>query len=158
MIISHFKPFFVLASSWNKEIIFLPSVYIWYLVMTFCYFPCNLPQVLPISSLEVSPISQQDIWSSAKGAIRFSITSIIKTPFCLILSKAASSIDRDRVLVVPYFLHNNYGGHCALGNLQCSRRTLWMLPRMWASTHSCLWALQAATSSSLCGLRSNMHC
>ena len=51
----------------------------------------------------------------------------------------------------------NYGGNCALGNLQCSR-ILCSLPQICASTLSCLWALQAVPSTSWFVFRSDMHC
>ena len=54
--------------------------------------------------LEVSPISTQDLWSSAKVNIRFLLTSLTKALLRLLLSLAERPA-LGRVLVVPNFLH-----------------------------------------------------
>ena len=74
-----------------------------------------------VGLVELSPISTQDLWSSARVTIRFLVTSLTKALLPWLLSWARRP-DLGGALVVPNFFHfKNYGNHCALGNLQCSR-------------------------------------
>ena len=82
--------------------------------------------------LEVPPISTQDLWSSARVTIGFLVTSLTLLPRLLSLATFRKSPGCSKL---PF---KNYGGHCALENLQRSRHF---------STQSCLWALQAVPST-----------
>ena len=70
--------------------------------------------------LEVSPISTQDLSSSARVAIRFLVTSLTKAllpPIAQFGQEASSGKSPGCSKLVPF---KNYGGHCTLGNLQCN--------------------------------------
>ena len=52
----------------------------------------------------------------------------------------------------------NYGGHCALGNLQFNAPEFFhSLPQIWASTQSNLWALQAVPLTSWLHFFPDLH-
>lgn len=76
-----------------------------------------------IDLLERSPICNRGLWSSVIG-LNLGV---------LYFPHFAGRPDVGNVLVVPHFFYcHNDGGHCALGNLRCSRRSL------YPSTDPCL--------------------
>ena len=77
--------------------------------------------------------STQGLWSSARVTIGFLFTTLTKALLPWSLSFARQPV-LGTVLVVPNIFHyKNYGGHCCLGNLQCSRMFC-RLPQVCAST------------------------
>ena len=68
--------------------------------------------------LEVSSISTQDLRISARVTIGFLVTSLNKAVLPRLLSLA------ERPGCSKLLPFKNYAGHCALGNLQCSKKLL----------------------------------
>ncbi len=77
-----------------------------------------------VDFLQLSPISRMHLWSSATVIFGFFFTSLTKALLPRQLSLAGRPA-LGRVLVVPNVFHLfhtvDYGGHCALRNLKCSR-------------------------------------
>lgn len=69
-----------------------------------------------VDLLDLSPVSTQDLWSSARVIFGFLVTSLTKALLPQLFSLAGRPALGRRVLVDP-----NDGGHCALRNNTCSR-------------------------------------
>lgn len=80
---------------------------------------------------KICPISMHYLWSS----IRVSISHLLK-PFSLACSIwPGHQLLEGSLVVSKLFLLKNYGGNCALENLQCSRNVCVAFPRHVACTN-----------------------
>ncbi len=97
-------------------------------------------------------------WSSTRVTIRFLVASLDNALLFQLLSLAGRTAKLGRAGCAKLLPLENYGSHCALGNLQCSSFFFRILPQICASMQSCLWALQEVPLTSWLGFRSDMHC
>ncbi len=82
-----------------------------------------------VDFLQLSPISRMHLWSSATVIFGFFFTSLTKTLLPLVAQfgrTASSRKGSGRPKRLPF---KDYGGHCALRNLKCSRNFFVTLAR-----------------------------